>query len=86
MTKLFEAYLKFVERNKKKLQKAVSADAYNNETFFKCFYDAARDVIYLHYDVDREFEGYISAPEEFDEYQSVLDDCVAEIEFAKTLD
>lgn len=46
----------------------------------------ARDVIYLHYDVDGEFEGYISSPEEFNEYQGVLDSCVAEIEFAKALD
>lgn len=36
MAKLLEAYLKFAKKNKEKLQKAVSADAYNNETFFEC--------------------------------------------------
>ena len=86
MTELLEAYLKFAKKHETKLQRAVSADAYNNDTFFECFYDAARDVIYLHYDVNEEFEGYISSPEEFDEYQGVLNDCVAEIKFAKTLD
>lgn len=86
MTELLEAYLKFAKKNEAKLQKATSADAYGNDTFFKCFYDAAQDMVYLHYDVGEEFEGYISSPEEFDEYQGVLDDCVAEIEFAKTLE
>ena len=85
MTELLKAYLKFAKENKEKLQKAVSADAYTNDTFFECFYDAARDVIYLHYDVGEEVEGYILSPEEFAEYQGVLNDCVAEIEFAKTL-
>ncbi len=86
MTELLKEYLKFAKKNEAKLQKAVSADAYNNHTFLECFYDATRDVIYLHYNVNEEYEGYISSPEEFFELQIVLDKCVAEIEFAKTLD
>lgn len=86
MTKLFEAYLKFVERNKEKLQKATSDTAYDCETYFECFYDAANDEVYLNCDVGCDITEHLSTPEELNEYQETLDKCVDIINEAATLD
>lgn len=79
MTKLLEKYLEFTNKNKEKLQKATSPEAYDSETYFQCFYDGANDSIHLHYDVGCETETELFYPEELDEYQSKLDDCVNEL-------
>lgn len=79
MTKLLEKYLEFTNKNKEKLQKATSSEAYDCETYFDCFYDGANNAIHLHYDVGCETEIDLWHPEELDEYQSKLDDCVNEL-------
>lgn len=86
MTKLLEAYLKFAKKNKEKLQKATSDAAYDCETYFECFYDAANDEVYLNCDVAGDITVHLSTPEELDEYQETLDKCVDTIDEESSLD
>lgn len=41
MTKLLEAYLKFAKKNEAKLKEATSDYAYEEDTYFECYYDVA---------------------------------------------
>ena len=86
MTKLLKAYLKFAQQNEAKLKEATSDYAYEEDTYFECYYDAARDLVQVHCHGGCEITDSLSTPEELDEYQEKLDGCVEELEFDKTLD
>lgn len=86
MTELLKEYLKFAKKNEAKLKEATSDYAYEEDTYFECYYDAARDLVQVHCHGGCEITDSLSTPEELDEYQEELDGCVEELEFDKTLD
>lgn len=84
MTEVLKAYLDFVKKNKEKMEKATSADAYNQETYFEMYYDATADVVLLHCDLAGEVETQLVDSEEINapSVQEELDNCVAEIKLS----
>lgn len=77
MTALLTKYLEFTTQNKEKLQKATSAEAYECDNYFECFYDGGNDEIYLHsHAYHGEIVTHLTKPEELNEYESELNDCV----------
>lgn len=86
MTELFKAYLAFTTKNKEKLLEATSDYAYEEDAYFECFYDAARDSVYIHCHGGCEIADTLHTAEELEAYQANLDDIVKKIEYDKTLD
>lgn len=86
MTELFKAYLAFTTKNKEKLLEATSDYAYEEDAYFECFYDGARDLVHIHCHGGCEIAKMLHTPEELNGYQAELDGIVEEIEYDKTLD
>lgn len=86
MTKLLKAYLEFTTKNKEKLLEATSDYAYEEDTYFECFYDATHDSVHIHCHGGCEIADTLHTTEELNGYQAELNDIVEEIEYGKILD
>lgn len=79
-------YFKFIKKNKKKLKIAQSYEASISDTFFYCYYDGVHDTVEIRYNVNDYNECLVTSGEELWEYQSILDNCCAIVEFVKKVD